>query len=282
VTGRYTVGGIHGKTCDEDTHRQDTAGLAVSKKSAAPAERQNGIDRVIDLLDALLHLRAPTKLSDLAKAMGAPRSTVYAIASRLIEADVLESIGEGGQVYFGKAVHLYGRAYAESNPLHRRCRDALERLATEHSATTQLCALRGNKYVVVDTRDGSGLFRITTDVGVEVPLPWTASGRLLLGHMSPADIRAFVPRKDFRLPDGRMLDADDFIRDVARARREGKCVTTALSDRFTSCLAAPIHDRKGVPVATLCFVIPADSLRERRNALLEHLVTTARELSDQN
>jgi DNA-binding IclR family transcriptional regulator len=256
--------------------------LAASKRSSAPAERQNGIDRVIDLLEALLHLRAPCKLSDLAKQMGAPRSTVYAIANRLIEADVLEVVGEGGQIYFGKAVHLYGRAYAEANPLHRRCREALDRLATEHNATAQLCALRGHKYVVVDTRDGSGLFRITTDVGIEVPLPWTASGRLLLDHMSPESIRAFVPSEDFRLPDGRTLDVDDFVKDVARARREGKCVTTALSDRFTSCLAAPVRDRKGVAVATLCFVIPADSLKERRTALLDHLVSAAKELSDRN
>ena len=157
--------------------------MAAPKKGTSPAERQNGIDRTIDLLEALLHLREPSKLSDLAKQMGAPRSTVYAIANRLIEADLLESVGEGGQVYFGKAVHLYGRAYAEANPLHRRCREALDRLATQHSATAQLCALRGRKYVVVDTRDGSGLFRITTDVGIEVPLPWTASGRLLLDHI---------------------------------------------------------------------------------------------------
>ncbi|WFU41594.1 IclR family transcriptional regulator [Bradyrhizobium sp. CB82] len=254
--------------------------LAASKKGAAPAERQNGIDRTIDLLEALLHLRAPSKLGDLAKEMGAPRSTVYAIANRLIEADILENVGEGGQIYFGKAVHLYGRAYADANPLHRRCREALEKLATEHNATAQLCALRGNKYVVVDTQDGSGLFRITTDVGVEVPLPWTASGRLLLDHMSPDEIRAFIPREDFQLPDGRRLDVNDFIKDVARAKRDGKCTTTALSDRFTSCLAAPIRDRQGVAVATLCFVIPADSPKERKTALLDELVTTARELSD--
>ena len=116
--------------------------MAAPKKGTSPAERQNGIDRTIDLLEALLHLRAPSRLSDLAKQMGAPRSTVYAIANRLIEADLLESVGEGGQVYFGKAVHLYGRAYAEANPLHRRCREALDRLATQHSATAQLCALQ--------------------------------------------------------------------------------------------------------------------------------------------
>jgi len=256
--------------------------LAEPKVGAAPAERQNGIDRAIDLLETLLRLHVPTKLGEIAKQMGAPRSTVYAIANRLIEADLLETVGDDGYVYFGKAVHLYGRAYAEANPLHRQCREMLDKLAIECSATTQLCALRGHKYVVVDTRDGSGLFRITTDVGIEVPLPWTASGRLLLDHMSADGIRAFVPKDDYRLPDGRVIDVEEFISDVARARSEGRCVTTALSDLFTSCLAAPIRDRKGVAVATICIVIHADSSEARKNELLDRLVVAARELSDRS
>ena len=43
-----------------------------------------------------------------------------------------------------------------------------------------------------------GVFKITTDIGVEVPIPWTASGRLLLDHMSAGDILQFVP--EGRLP----------------------------------------------------------------------------------
>lgn len=254
--------------------------MSEQKLRDRPAERQNGIDRVIDLLEALLHLRTPSKLSDIARQMGAPRSTVYTISNRLIEAGLLENVGGPGNIYFGKAVYLYGRAYADANPLHRRCREALDRLATEQHATAQLCALRGNKYVVVDTRDGSGLFRITTDIGVEVPLPWTASGRLFVDHMSPDAVRTFVPPEDFRLPDGRLLDIDEFIADVERARREGQCMTTALSDRFTSCLAAPVRDKSGITVATLCFVVPADLHTERKEQLLEHLVTTAHDLSE--
>ena len=161
----------------------------VNKRSTKPArERQNGIDRAIEILDALLRTHTPTKVGDLAKQIGAPRSTLYSITNRLIEAGILEQAGDEGTVYFGQAAHLYGRAYADANPLHRRCREALDRLAMQTAATAQLCALRGNKYVVVDTRDGSGVFRITTDIGVEVPIPWTASGRLLLDHMSAAEI----------------------------------------------------------------------------------------------
>ena len=175
-------------------------------------ERQNGIDRAVEILDALLRLRAPAKIGDLAKRIGAPRSTLYSIVNRLTEAGILETVGDEGQIYFGQAVHLYGRAYADANPLHRRCREALDRLAAQTNATAQLCALRGNKYVVVDVRDGSGVFKITTDIGVEVPIPWTASGRLLLDHMSASEILQFVPEEDFRLPDGRVVDADDLRR----------------------------------------------------------------------
>jgi DNA-binding IclR family transcriptional regulator len=253
----------------------------VDERAEKPVrERQNGIDRAVEILDALLRLRAPAKIGDLAKSIGAPRSTLYSIISRLTEAGIIEAAGEEGQIYFGQAVHLYGRAYADANPLHRRCREALERLAAQTNATAQLCALRGNKYVVVDVRDGSGVFKITTDIGVEVPIPWTASGRLLLDHMPASDILKFVPREDFRLPDGRMIEADAFVGDIARARTQGHCMTNGLSDPFTCCLAAPIRDRRGVAVATLCFIVPIDSPDARKSQLLDLLVSAAAELSD--
>ena len=254
---------------------------AKSKQDAKPVrERQNGIDRAIELLDALLRLRAPTRIGDLAKRIGAPRSTLYSVVNRLVTAGILEDVGEEGYIYFGQSVHLYGRAYADANPLHRRCREMLDRLATEASATAQLCALRGNKYVVVDARDGTGVFRITTDIGVEVPIPWTASGRLLLDHLTADEVRDFVPADDFRLPDGRILEFDAFVSEIARAREEGRCMTNGLSDRFTCCLAAPVRDRRGVAVATICFIIPIDSPEDRKRELLDSLVRAGQELSD--
>lgn len=246
---------------------------------ARGAERQRGIDRVVDLLEALLRHRSPARIGDIARSIQAPRSTTYELVSRLIRAEILEPVGDEGRVYFGKAVYHYGRAYADANPFHQRCRDVLERLSAETGATTQLCALKGNKYIVVDACMGPGLFRITADIGVEVPIPWTASGRLLLGHLDGEAIRCFIPSEDFRLPDGRVLPVEAFLADIATARERGVSVTVGLADRFTCCLAAPIRDRHGIAVATLCFVVPADTDEARRTDLLARLVEAARGLS---
>jgi DNA-binding IclR family transcriptional regulator len=268
---------LKGSGMDDLTRRS----LKSAPQSSVPAlsERQRGIDRVINLLEALLHQRTPTRIGDIARLINAPRSTTYEIVNRLIEADILESVGTEGHVYFGRTSHLFGRAYADANPFYRRCRETLDQLVAETGATAQLCALRGRKYVVIDQRDGTGLFRITTDIGIEVPIPWTASGRLLLDHMSSEEIENFVPAEDFQLPDGRLLELSSFLPEITQARADGYCITKGLADRFTCCLAAPIRSHSGAAAATLCFTVPIDTETDTCEALLTRLVASAKELS---
>jgi len=53
----------------------------------------------------------------------------------------------------------------------------------------------------------------------------------------------------------------------------------ALADRFTWCMAAPIHDGHGAINRTLCFVLPVDTPEARRTELLALLRERARGLS---
>ena len=250
-----------------------------NEEAISSGDRQSGVDRVLDIFEDLLRSRTPARVGDLARRLGAPRSTLYNLVNRLVAAELLEFMDDDGAVFFGRAMQLYGTAYGETNPLQRHARPILDMLAAEASATAQLCALRGDKYVVLDSRSGPSLFRITTDVGVPVPLPWTASGRLLLGHKTPDQILALIPPDDYRMPNDRILDPHEFLADVVQARDDGYCVTVGLSDRFTCCLAAPIHNSRRQAIATLCLVVPADRPETKRRELLQRLVDEAGRLS---
>ncbi|RWH29010.1 IclR family transcriptional regulator [Mesorhizobium sp.] len=260
---------------------EGATGLIEAGAGAQPqaGERRRGIDRVIMLLEALLKHRAPMRIGDIAKMINAPRSTTYEIVNSLLEAEMLENVGSEGYVYFGRAMHLFGWAYSHHNAHYRRILETLDRMAAETGETVQLCGLRGNKYVVLDCRDSPGPFRISSDVGVEVPIPWTASGRLLVGHMQERELKDFIPAADYELPDGRVIAPDEFFADVDLARRQGFSETSALADRFTWCMAAPIRDSHGAINTTLCFVLPVDTPEPRRNQLLELLRERASALS---
>jgi len=257
---------------------QEAMAEPTGQKRRAPARRERGLDRAISLLDLLHRQRRPARIPDLARDLGAPRSTIYEIINRLLGAGILETYDDG-TVYFGKAVHFYAADYMAAHNLIRRAREEVDRLATETGETAQFCMLYGNKYTVVHMHAGARPFRINSDIGVGIPLPVTASGRLLLSHLTREELSAFVPEDDLRLPDGRVIGIDEFHRDIEEAQRQGYCVTAGLVDSFTQCMAAPVTDHGGRVVATICFMVPRDLAAKQSRRLLASLVASGRALS---
>jgi DNA-binding IclR family transcriptional regulator len=139
--------------------------------------------------------------------------------------------------------------------------------------------LEGNKYSVVLSENSARPFNISSDIGVRVPIPWTATGRLLLGHMNAEAIRTLIPADDFVLDNGVRIDFDEFMRDVQNAKALGYCCTEGLSNAFRLCMAAPVRDRAGIPIAALCFMTGRDTDPERRQSMLDDLLQSAQALS---
>jgi len=217
-------------------------------------------------------------MRELIEATGAPRSSIYELVTILTEAGWLETAADGS-VFFGREMHYYGSDYAVHNDLISRAHQAILALVRNHDETAQLCMLEGNKYTVVLSENSSRPFNISSDIGVKVPIPWTATGRLLLAHLRANEIRALIPDEDFVLDNNRRVEFEEFLSDVERAAELGYCCTEGLSHTFRYCMAAPIRDRSGVAVAALCFMTSRDTAPEKRATMLEDLIRSAKALS---
>src|SRR5262249_51445604 len=159
-----------------------------------------------------------------------------------------------------------GMAYTDHFDLMREAESVLVRLAEETRETAQMCLLEGNKYTVAMMREGIRPFRISSNVGELVPIPWTASGRLLVSHMSDDEILAFIPPEDFALPNGARLDETTFIGEVRQAAKDGYYTFNSAVESFTHCFAVPVRQANGQCIATLCLVTPKeDGLANWRN-----------------
>jgi DNA-binding IclR family transcriptional regulator len=245
---------------------------------ALVSKRARGLDRAFEILDFLRVRREPAKPNEIAAQIGAPRSSVYELVNLLLRNGIIEYAGDEGRVYLGRKLYFLGAAYEEQFDFMRECDRVLDRLAAVTRETAQFCMLDGNKYAVVRMREGARPFRISADVGRPVPIPWTASGRLLMGHMSDEEILGFIPKEDFHLPNGDWLTPESFIAEVRAATQAGEFTFNSIVDSFTHCFAVPVKGTDGRAIATLCLVAPRDDGLRHRQQYLDSLKQAASEL----
>ncbi|MDF0603302.1 IclR family transcriptional regulator [Psychromarinibacter sp. C21-152] len=243
--------------------------------------RARGLDRAFEILDFLRAQRQPMRPNEIAQIIGAPRSSVYELVNVLLRLGVIEYRGSDGRVFLGRKLYFLGAAYMDELDLIQAAESVLTEVTAQIQETSQLCMLDGNKYTVALMRESARPFRISSTIGEAVPLPWTASGRLLVSHMTDDEIRDFIPPEDFVLPDAAPLDPDEFLRQVRQAETDGHFTFNSEVERFAHCFAVPVRDGAGICAATLCLVTPEEDGRRNHDHYLDTLKRGADQLSFQ-
>ncbi|MBF7144796.1 MULTISPECIES: IclR family transcriptional regulator [Pseudomonas] len=241
--------------------------------------RARGLDRAFDILDHLKLAGVPLRPSEIALNIGSPKSTVYELVALLLERGILQPMGQEGQVYLGRQLYFLGQAHLRHFDFTREAERALGDIVERTRETAQLCLLNGRKYTVALMKEGARHFRISSDIGEDAPIPWTASGRLLLGHLSDQAILDLIDPQDFVLPDGQRLPEGNFIAQVRAASAEGFFSFDSIADTFTHCFAAPVRDSQGTCVATLCIVAPREDAKTHYEVYRQVLIDNADQLA---
>jgi DNA-binding IclR family transcriptional regulator len=252
---------------------------ADSGAGAGDGSRARGIDRVFHILDCLQDAKRPMRPNEIAIAIGAPKSTVYDVIGLLVRRKVLEPTDAEGRVFLGRRLYLFGLSYLHHFDIMRLAVEYLDRLSAVTTQTAQFCVIEDRKYVVMQMKEGERHFRISSDVGEPVPLPWTASGRLLVSHLSDAEILQLIPTEDFILPQGKRLKPETFLAEVRQARAESFFSCDGADGSFTHCFAAPVHDQYQKCVATLCLLTPREEGLQNHKRYRRQLTEAAYEMS---
>lgn len=252
----------------------------MPQTATATKTRARGLERAFDIIQYLHEGKEAKRPIEIAVGMGAPKSSVYELVGILTSLGVLERTDVEGRVFLGRKLHYWGLGYIENFDLTRLAQPMLEYITEQTRETSQLCMVDGNKYTVVMMNEGSRQFRISADVGQKSPLPWTASSRLLLGHLSDDEIQHFIPQEDFVLPDGSRLALSDFISSIRTAHADGFFSFDSLADTYTHCFAAPVYDGSGQCMSTLCLIAPKQDATNNYKMYRDVLINAANDLTE--
>ena len=236
---------------------------------AMTRSRTSGIDRSLQILDVLTEQNRPMTAYELSKETGAPVSTVYRLVDELVGRDMLTR-REEGTIWLGPRLMRYGLSYRASIDVYAEARRERRRLAEATGETVQLCARDGLMMAVIAMVEGQGHFRITSDVGTRVPLNWTASGRLLLGHLSDAERLATFA--EAARPSATGTAETDPVKLAAQSHHDfvdRLAIQVGQSEFAVACIAAPVRDERGACAATISIVLAERQAELRADELAQ-------------
>jgi len=178
--------------------------------------------RLFSLLEVIASRDELSSLQGLVKETGLPKPTLHRMLQQLEGAGLLQREGDGR--HYGTGVRLRGLAenLLLNSTFHGARHALLRRLVDEVGESCNLTALSGSEVVYLDRVETAAPLRFYLHRGSRVPAHCSASGKLFLAQMTPAQRRrllAHVPLEKYTPKTLTELDAIE--EEIGRVRRDG-------------------------------------------------------------
>lgn len=207
--------------------------------------------RVLAVLRALAAAPTPQPAETLARSLGIPRASLYRLLRAMSDEGFVTHFPEERRWGLGIATLELGSAYLRADPLARLSRPLLSELVDATGGTVHLAVLHGNEtlYLLVERPRRGDL--LVTGEGVRLPAHLTATGRAMLAHLSPSQLRALYPRRLVLREDAGPRTLRELREELESERARGWSSEQGLVSPGFASVAAAVFDASGFPTAAV-------------------------------
>lgn len=216
------------------------------------------LDKAIDVLEHLHDAGAARGITEIATALGVPKSSAHRLLKTLVRRGFAEQEA-AGRYRVGPALIALGLGALDREPIAALARPVLEAEAAAIGETVFLVAPRGRELVVLDKAEGQGFLRAAPKVGQVVPIAATAVGRLAMAFDPARFPLAANPPVAFTA--ATQLSLEGVAAAIARARAEGFAMNRGEWIDGLSVVAAPVLGAHEPPVFLGAVAVAAPSAR---------------------
>jgi DNA-binding IclR family transcriptional regulator len=236
--------------------------------------------RILDLIEYLSGCTEPAPLKEMVAALGYPKSSTHALAQTLVARGyVVQDRMDRytlvrGDRFASPARTLEARLVAAAQPIMQELRDV-------SGETVLLSVLHGRNALKRLAKSVSRqAVRYDTDFDAPAALYCTASGRVLLAHMKPAALDAYLERCDLVAYTPHTETNPARLRALLEeVRRDGVAVNDQEYIAGASGIAAPIWSREGQVVAVLNLGTVSPRFQRRRDEIIALVKRAAAQVS---
>ncbi|PIF74784.1 IclR family transcriptional regulator [Variovorax sp. 54] len=211
------------------------------------------IARVIDIFEAFQASQRPLSLTELAEAVGVPKSTCHAIVSTLTARGYLYTLSRPRALYPTRRMFDVMHDISVKDPFIERATPVLERLRDATRETVILGKRQGDSVIYLQVVEGLHPIRYSAKPGEFKPLHSSSIGKALLGSLKEPELRTWLKERTLPAVTATTKTAHEaLVADVLDSRKLGYFVTRGenVSDVWAVAAFLQLHnDTVAVAVA---------------------------------
>jgi len=240
-------------------------------ESGAPA-----LQRGLAVLELLSGREDGATLSEISGSLKLSPASVFRITGVLEDAGYVRRDESSRRFSLTRKLLLLASPRHEGRSLVECAIPAMRDVLAKTGETVQLCTLVDHECVIIEQLPSTHPFKYIVDLGSRPPVHCCAPGKAMLAFLDPeARAGAIKAIRLARFTDSTITQPREFAAALDHVRRCGFAVDRGEHFEGIHCVAAPLLDRLGQPVAAITIAGPSSRITARRFAALGALMMSA-------
>jgi IclR family acetate operon transcriptional repressor len=192
-------------------------------------------------------------LLELSRTLGWNKSTTHRLLMTLVAHGFAQQDPSSGRFRIGLKTFYVGTAFSRDLGLRNEAMPVLNALNAQTSHNTSLVVLepRSSEVIFIEFVEGKHPLRMHTYVGMHFPVNCTAAGKAIMAYLPEAELESLLHRKLLARTTASIVSAAALRAQLPHVRANGFATDNQENAEGVRCVAAPIFDHRGYPVAAI-------------------------------
>lgn len=218
------------------------------------------LERGLKIMEHLLDYPEGLQQSEIAAHLGYAKSSIFRVTMTLIEFGYLERGADKSLRLTRKLLAMGSRALEEKD-LMATSIDTLKKLRDAVQETVLIGALVDGALIVLGQVLGSHPFKFSVDIGTRLPLHTAAPAKAILAFLPEAERLELIKGIKFtRYTPNTITSSRAYQKELEQIAQSGFALDNGEQLTGIHCVAAPVFNRFGYPIAGVWTTGPADRL----------------------
>lgn len=201
------------------------------------------------ILDLVTQTEAAPTVSELARQLELPKSTVHGLCATMVNLGILVRL-QDNSFRIGPHVMRWSNAFVATADLVAVFTSIFDEIDVLTQETITLSVLEGAEVMYIACRNSTLPLGITFRIGMRLPAPFTATGKAIMSTMPAKNVRAIMANRwPQPLTGNSVPDIDALLAELEETRARGFSIDNGQVREGMTCLGVPVRNSANKVVA---------------------------------